>query len=174
MKRVASAILLAVFVATLAGCASDGKQYIISTKNGRMYAKLKDGDRVVMVHVLRPEDKSLFLISQDGHVLHFAIDEINLIAGVGKGVIGIKLDDDDVCLGGAIITRPSDAFQVETSGGRTLDFTGRQDLHSRGGKGFEAVKRASLTRIVPPAIELVNWDEIEGKVPKSNGKTLFE
>ncbi len=145
-----------------------------STKNGRMFVKLNEGDRVVMVHVVRESDKSLFLVSQDGHVLHTAIEEINLIAGVGKGVIGIKLDDDDACLGGAIITRPSDAFQVETSGGRTLDFTGRQDLHGRGGKGFEAVKRASLTRIVPPAIELVNWDEIEGKAPKSNGKTLFD
>ena len=66
-----------------------------STKNGRMYVKLNDGDRVVMVHVLRDGDKSLFLVSRDGHVLHFAIEEINLIAGVGKGVIGIKLEDDD-------------------------------------------------------------------------------
>jgi DNA gyrase subunit A len=147
---------------------------VASTKNGRMYVKLNEGDRVIMVHVLRDGDKSLFLVSRDGHVLHFAIDEINLIAGVGKGVIGIKLEDDDACLGGVIITRPSDAFQVETSGGRTLDFTGRQEQHARGGKGFEAVKRTSLTRIVPSAIELVNWDEIEGKVPKSNGKTLFD
>jgi DNA gyrase subunit A len=147
---------------------------VASTKNGRMYAKLNEGDRIVMVHVLREEDKSLFLVSQDGHVLHFAIQEINLIAGVGKGVIGIKLEEDDTCLGGFVVTRPSDAFQVETSGGRTLDFTGRQEQHSRGGKGFEAVKRTSLTRIVPPAIVLVNWDEIEGKTPKTNGKTLFD
>lgn len=148
---------------------------VASTKNGRMYARLNDGDRVVFTHVLREQDKSIFLVSQDGHVLHFAIDEINLIAGVGKGVIGIKLDDEDVCLGGAIITRPSDAFQVETSGNRTLDFTGRQDLVSRGGKGFEAVKRTSLTRLVPPPIELVNWDEIEGKAPKTNGSApLFD
>ena len=35
-----------------------------SNKLGRMYAKVSDGDRVVMVQVLRPADKSLFLISQ--------------------------------------------------------------------------------------------------------------
>ena len=35
MKRVVSAILMTIFVATLAGCATN-KQYIISTKNGRM------------------------------------------------------------------------------------------------------------------------------------------
>lgn len=139
---------------------------VASTKNGRMYVKLNEGDRVVMAHVLRAEETSIFLVSQDGHVLHFPISEVNLISGVGKGVIGIKLEDDDVCIGGALITRPSDAFQIETSGGRTLDYTGRQEQHSRGGRGFEAVKRTTLTRVVPPPIELVNWDEIEGKTSK--------
>jgi DNA gyrase subunit A len=142
-----------------------------------MYAKLNEGDRVVMVQVLRPADKSLFLISQGGHLLHFAIDEINLLSGVGKGVIGIKLEDDDICLGGVTITRPSDSFQVETSGGRTMEFTGRHEQTSRGGKGYEAVKRTHFVRIVPPAIELVNWDEIEeregkpGKPAGGNGAT---
>ena len=132
-----------------------------SNKLGRMYAKLNDGDRVVMAQVLTAADKSLFLVSQGGHILHFAIDEINILSGVGKGVIGIKLEDDDVCLGGVTITRPSDSFQVETSGGRTMEFTGRHEQTSRGGKGYEAVKRTHFVRIVPPAIELVNWDEIE-------------
>jgi hypothetical protein len=53
---------------------------------------------------------------------------------------------------------------------------------SRGGKGFEAVKRTSFIRVVPPPIELVDWDKVEGKgeekVKKSetNGeqRTLFE
>ena len=42
---------------------------------------------------------------------------------------------------------------------------------SRGGKGFEAVKRASFTRVVPPPIELVDWEQVEGKVDGAgNGK----
>ena len=61
-------------------------------------------------------------------------------------------------------------LQVETSGGKTMEFTGRHETVSRGGKGFEAVKRTTLTRVVPPAIELVNWDEIEGKPSEKNGK----
>ena len=36
MHRIASVILMAVIVAILAGCASASKQYVISTKNGRM------------------------------------------------------------------------------------------------------------------------------------------
>jgi DNA gyrase subunit A len=150
-----------------------------SNKLGRRYAKLGDGDRVVLATVLSDE-KSIFLASQDGHVLHFLIEEINILAGVGKGVIGIKLDKDDVCLGGALVAKSADMLVVETSGGRTLEFTGRHETTSRGGKGWEAVKRASLVRVVPPAITLVDWDALEGKrrEPGVNGngrqETLFE
>ncbi|HZZ80125.1 MAG TPA: DNA gyrase subunit A, partial [Gemmataceae bacterium] len=142
-----------------------------SNKLGRRYVKLNEGDKVVLATVLLGEEESIFLASADGHVIHFRIDEINILAGVGKGVIGIKLDDDDRCIGGALIRRASEMLQVETSGGKTLEFTGRHETVGRGGKGFEAVKRSSLTRVIPPPIELVNWDEIEGKAGEKNGKS---
>jgi hypothetical protein len=50
---------------------------------------------------------------------------------------------------------------------------------SRGGKGFEAVKRKTFVRVVPSPIELVDWEVIDGK-EKENGrkaegqKSLFE
>ncbi len=141
-----------------------------SNKLGRRYVRLNDGDKVVMTAILLGDEESIFLASAGGHVIHFPIGEINILSGVGKGVIGIKLDDDDRCIGGALITRKSQMLQVETSGGKTLEFTGRHETVSRGGKGFEAVKRTTLTRVVPPAIELVNWEEIEGKASEKNGK----
>lgn len=150
-----------------------------STKVGRRYARLNDGDRIVLVTVLKDE-KSMFLASQEGHVIHFPIEEINILSGVGKGVMGIKLADDDICLGGAVISEKNPALVVETSGGKTQEFKGEKyDLVSRAGKGFEAVKRSTFTRVVPPPIELVNWDEVEGKVEEKNGKAhgqarLFE
>lgn len=143
-----------------------------STRAGRMYARLNDGDRVVFAQVLKDEP-TIMLASRDGHVIHFPIEEINILQGVGKGVMGIKLEDDDICLGAAVLARPSDQLQVETSGGKLMEFTGRYETVSRGGKGFEAVKRASFVRVVPPAIELVDWDVLEGKgddKAKSNGK----
>jgi RecA-family ATPase len=46
---------------------------------------------------------------------------------------------------------------------------------SRGGKGFAAVKRTSFVRIVPPPIELVDWEQMEGKGETKNGSPqLFE
>lgn len=140
-----------------------------STKVGRRYARLNEGDRVVLVQVLKDE-KSMFLASQDGHVIHFPIEEINILSGVGKGVMGIKLADDDVCLGGAVISEKNPAMVVETSSGKTQEFKAdKYDIVSRAGKGFEAVKRSTFTRVVPPPIELVNWDEVEGKTEERNG-----
>src|SRR6185437_12668731 len=141
-----------------------------STKVGRRYVRLAEGDKVVMATVIKPDHRSLFLASANGHVLHFPVEEINILAGVGKGVIGIKLGPKDSCLGGALVRNQNDALVMETSGGKQMEFHGSREMSSRGGKGFEAVKRTSFTRIVPPPIELVDWDKVEGKAEERNGK----
>jgi DNA gyrase subunit A len=134
-----------------------------STKVGRRYVRLNEGDRVVMAEVLKDEE-SLFLASASGHVLHFPVEQINILSGAGKGVIGIKLGEGDTCLGGALISGRFDMMQVETTGGKVMEFRrGKYEVTSRGGKGFEAVKRTSFVRVVPPPIELVDWDQVEGK-----------
>jgi DNA gyrase subunit A len=152
-----------------------------SNKLGRRYVRLNEGDRVVMATVLKDEE-SIYLASASGHVIHFKIDDINILAGVGKGVMGIKLAKDDTCLGGALLSGRFDKMILETSGGKTMEFgRGKYDITARGGKGFEAVKRTSFVRVVPPPIELVDWDQVEGKSadkPKeeTNGSqpTLFD
>ena len=134
-----------------------------STKVGRRFVKLAEGDKVVLVAIPK-EEKTVYLASAHGRVVHFAIDEVNVLSGVGKGVLGIKLDDGDLCLGGALMGGRFDKFVLETSGGKTMEF-GRQKYEptSRGGKGHEAVKRTKFMRVVPPPIELVDWDVVEGK-----------
>ena len=152
-----------------------------STKNGRRYVRLSEGDKVVMVRLPRDED-GVMLASRDGRVIHFPLEEVNILAGVGKGVMGIKLDKEDACLGGALIGSRFDALVVETSGGITKEYKrGAHPPTSRGGKGYEVVKRATLTRVIQPPIELVNWEELEGGNGKSkhaangnNGATLFD
>jgi len=147
-----------------------------STKVGRRFVRLNEGDRVVMVAVLKAE-KTIFLASKTGHVIHFPIDQINVLSGVGKGVMGIKLLGDDICLGGALVAEKSDRMSVQTSADKVLEFSGsKYDVTSRGGKGFEAVKRSDFVRVLPAPITLVDWDEIEGKKkePGANGQgTLF-
>jgi DNA gyrase subunit A len=153
-----------------------------STKVGRRYVKLNEGDRVALVTV-PDKEKTIYLASANGHVIHFAIEEINVLSGVGKGVMGIKLEEGDTCLGGALMGGRFDKFVLETSGGKTMEFgPAKYEVTSRGGKGFEAVKRTNFVRVVPPPIELVDWEQVEGKNghkdkgPERNGDqpTLFD
>src|SRR5262249_6385089 len=71
-----------------------------STKTGRRFVKIDESDKVVMVKLVGDETGAM-LASSGGHVIHFAIDEASVLSGPGKGVIGIKLDDD-VCIGGVL------------------------------------------------------------------------
>jgi len=149
-----------------------------STKVGRRYVRLNEGDRVVMATVLRDEE-TIFLASASGHVIHFPIEQINILSGAGKGVMGIKLTEGDTCLGGALISSRFDMMQLETAGGKFMEFRrGKYEVTSRAGKGFEAVKRTTFVRVVPPPIELIDWEQVEGKEkdPEKNGagKTLFD
>lgn len=149
-----------------------------STKNGRRYIKLNEGDRVVLAQIVGDES-TMFLAAASGHVIHFPISEVIVLSGVGKGVIGIKLEEKDECLGGALIGNRHDALCVETTGGKSLELRrGAYQPTHRGGKGYEVVKRADLVRVVPPPIHLVNWEEFEGKEPKpsrnGHGKALFD
>ncbi|MGL6072770.1 MAG: DNA gyrase/topoisomerase IV subunit A [Fimbriiglobus sp.] len=141
-----------------------------STKSGRKYAKPETGDKVVMVRLVG-EETGLMLASKNGHVIHFTLDEVNLLAGVGKGVIGMKLDDTDICLGGALVSdgkrNELNRISLEMDNGKTDDYTPeRIKPIARGGKGERVRSRVEFVRVVPQPIELVNWDEIEGKMPK--------
>lgn len=149
-----------------------------STKVGRRFMRLYDGDRVVLADVIGDET-SVFLASAEGHVIHFEIDEVPVLSSAGKGVLGIKLDDKDVCLGGALIGNRHDACVVETTGGKTHELRrGAYTVTHRGGKGFEVVKRSRLVRVVPAPIQLVNWEEFEEQPGKAKsgrgGRGLFE
>src|SRR5262249_35356133 len=126
-------------------------------------------DKVVQACVVTDEP-TVMLASQDGHVLHFSMDEVNVLSSPGKGVIGIKLNEGDVCLGGAVLGKDRPPLVVETNDGKTMEFTRRQEVVGRGGKGFEAVKRKSFVRVVPPPIQLADWDAIGGGEKESSGK----
>jgi DNA gyrase subunit A len=164
-----------------------------STRAGRRYVRLNDGERVVLAKVLsqyrwtegkrhQVVEESMFLVSEDGHVIHFRIDEVNVLSGAGRGVIGIKLADDDTCIGGALVSSRFTKMDVETSGGQTRELGGGKPTVGRGGVGYSEVKRTQLVRIVPPPIDLTDWEALElatgekngngknGKHPERNGK----
>jgi DNA gyrase subunit A len=129
-------------------------------------------------HVVHEE--SMFLVSADGRVIHFPISEVNVLSGPGRGVIGIKLGKDDACIGGALVSSRFTKMDVETSGGQVRELGGGKPTVGRGGMGYAEVKRTQFVRVLPPAIDLMDWEAIElaagngkngnGKHPERNGK----
>lgn len=151
-----------------------------STRLGRKYVKLEEGDRVVCVALVTHEE-SVMLASRKGKLIHFPIDEVNILAGVGKGVIGLKLEESDEVIGGGLIgTSRFDKLTLEASNGKAYECgpVAYPKTH-RGGKGHDVVKRLELLRVIPPPIVLPDWDALEAKAkPRekdapSNG-SLFE
>ena len=104
------------------------------------------------------------LATAGGYVTHFPLDQVSILAGVGKGVFGIKLEPEDTCLGGVLVGGRFDKLVLETESGKTQEF-GRVAIktRARGGKGDKQGVRIRFSRVVPPPIELTDWEAIEGK-----------
>ena len=135
-----------------------------STKSGRKYCRTVEGDRVVWLELVR-DATSIFVATKQARVLHFAIDEVPILSGAGKGVRGIKLSDPkDEVLGAAQMARPSDCLRVKTSAEKMLVFGQmKYEITARGGKGIRAAQRSTFLEIVRPDIVLIDWATIEAE-----------
>jgi DNA gyrase subunit A len=132
-----------------------------STKVGRKFCRLRKGDRVVHVELIR-DHQTMFLASQDARIIHFSLDEAPVLSGPGIGVKGIKMAKDDTVLGAKLLSRPSDTLRVNNNNGRTLSFGQmKYNVTSRAGKGVKTSQRNTFAEILPEPIELVDWAELE-------------
>lgn len=132
-----------------------------STRNGRKFCKLSAGDKVVAVELIG-EATSLFIASREARILHFAIKEIPVLNGAGKGVRGIKLEAKDAVLGIAQMQRPSDCLRVQTTADKGLTFGQmKYQITSRGGRGVKTSHRSGFTQILRPEIRLIDWTQME-------------
>ena len=94
--------------------------------------------------------ETIIAASKNARAMLCTAEEINYLAGPGKGVLLIKLAKDDQLLGFKASTGDRDLMTVETSRGssQTLS-TAKYEIISRGGRGREILKRGQFTRIVP-------------------------
>jgi DNA gyrase subunit A len=122
----------------------------VTTKAGRRYARPKDDDEILGVVPCNDTDV-VVTATRDGHVLHVKADDIAKLEGAGRGVTVIKTQDDDIVVG-FIAGVKSDILLVETEkGGKSFDLhADPKQVGSRGGKGRQIVKRATLRAVAKP------------------------
>jgi DNA gyrase subunit A len=119
-----------------------------STRAGRKYGKLNEGDEIVMVGVVGDKDGVLAATS-DGHALGVPVSELALLSGVGKGSMLMKVDDDARILGAIVAVSPNDALVVETGRGREMSITYKSVLGKRAQAGSALIRRDGFARVVP-------------------------
>ena len=119
----------------------------ISTRTGRKYAKLGEGDEVVGVKPAG-DDAIVIVVAASSHTIKFRAGEVNLLQGPGKGVTAIKLDDKDRVLGFGV----DETVVVETGKAKRLEFApNAHSVHGRGGKGQAEAKRDGFAKFIPAA-----------------------
>ena len=124
-----------------------------STRAGRRYARPSDGADIVNVARVTGGEIRIAATAEARGILCSA-DEVNFLSGPGKGVLLIKLGDDDRVLGAMASTGDRDLLTVETSRGaeQTIS-TGKYEVTGRGGKGRELLQRGRFTKVIWPTPE---------------------
>jgi DNA gyrase subunit A len=134
-----------------------------TTRSGRRFARPAEGDEVVAVEVCE-EGAIVALASEKGRAILFDSEEVPVLAGPGKGVIGIRLAGDDRVIGATLFGKDEKraVLTLENSRGTAYTVTRRYDVVGRAGKGFELIKRDRFVRAVPPEIVLLELPERPG------------
>jgi DNA gyrase subunit A len=122
-----------------------------STRSGRRYARPAERSEVLGVAKITGNE-ILIAATADARGLLCRANEVNYLAGPGRGMILIKLDEDDKVLGFIASTGDRDLMTVETTrGGEQTISTAKYDVTGRGGKGRELLQRGGFSRIVWPS-----------------------
>jgi len=124
-----------------------------STRSGRRYARPAEGAEILNVARLSGGEV-LIAASAEARGILCKADEVNFLSGPGKGVLLIKLAEDDRLLGAIASSGDRDLLTVETTRGaeQTIS-TGKYEVTGRGGKGRELLQRGQFTRVVWPMPE---------------------
>jgi len=126
-----------------------------STRAGRRYAKAGNGIEVVGVARVTGNEV-VIAATRAARAMLCRASEINFLSGPGRGVILIKLqDEEDRVLGFVASTGDRDLLTVETSRGaeQTIS-TAKYEVTGRGGKGRELLQRGHFVRVIPAMPEL--------------------
>ncbi|MGA7989878.1 MAG: DNA topoisomerase (ATP-hydrolyzing) [Thermoanaerobaculia bacterium] len=130
----------------------------VTTRAGRRFARPAKGDEVAHVFACGASDL-VALASEKGRAILFAASEVPVLAGPGKGVLGFKLAPDDRLVGAALFGEDEKRATLTLVNGKGTEHavTKRYTPVSRGGKGFELIKRDRLVKMIPPEIELLSF-----------------
>lgn len=129
-----------------------------STKAGRRYAKLNEGDEIIFVATVGEKD-SVIVAASDGHALGVAVTSLPLLSSVGKGVQVIHLQGDEKVIGAGLALSDRDTIAVETEKGKQVDISLSHVRGERNRAGEHIVKRDRFVKVIPPAATVPSLEQ---------------
>jgi DNA gyrase subunit A len=115
-----------------------------STRTGRKYARLAEGDEVLYVDIAGPKD-FVAAAATDGHALICKVDDVPVLGSAGKGVALMKLEAGEELVGARLLRSRSDSMVVLNEKGTEFTVSpSQQSVTARGGKGSPLFKRGKL------------------------------
>ena len=135
------------------------KDYDSARKTGLLAINLKEEDELIDVRLTDGED-NVVLVTQKGMCITFSEKDVRPVGRTAQGVIGIRLDKDDVVIGmESIVSNKNETLLAITENG----FGKRTELdeyrvQTRGGKGVITYKITSKTGNIV-GIRIANEDE---------------
>ncbi len=125
----------------------------VSTRAGRKFARPGKTQSIVGFATLHGSE-AILALSQKCRAIVCKANDVNYLAGPGKGVQLIKLAKDDQLLGFKASTGERDLLRYETGrGSPDTVSTAKYRTTGRGGRGVEVKKNGQIKRIVPDPIE---------------------
>ncbi|MCO5172342.1 MAG: DNA topoisomerase 4 subunit A [Planctomycetes bacterium] len=125
-----------------------------STRAGRRFVKLAEGDEVVAVEV--PAGKHLLVATARGNALRAPLADVPTLAGAGKGKRAVALEKGDALVGAT--TRPS--LPVETTRGAHDEVVAKDvRLGALGDEPVAVKQRGGFRRALPAPPELIELPE---------------
>ncbi len=114
-----------------------------TTRSGRRFARTRDDD--VLVTIAPATGDTVTAVSRQGKVLAFAAEELPELAGAGRGVILMRLDEDDALVAAAChpATKPPVAVGEDGSERKVA----LSELLHRAQKGRKALKRITVVEL---------------------------
>ncbi|HTA17686.1 MAG TPA: DNA gyrase subunit A, partial [Polyangia bacterium] len=126
----------------------------LSTRAGRRFAKLAEGDEIVGVALVPDHANEMLVcaVTSDAHAILCRVSEIPELANPGRGVTVIKTEDGESVMGFGLGTRKDkEMLVIETDAGKEIT-VGPELLSvtARGGKGHGLKRKTKIVRVSLP------------------------